>query len=546
MLVSNQMNKTRNIMKNIKLIFSVLILLFVVSACNEEEFFELKNPPQAPWQSLSDMEKAPIGAYYGLSGNGGFRTIFGCGRLIGELFADAVNLAPETEGYPRDGDSEDMYNRSISGTSIALFDNSMFNSGYFAIGFANGALDFINAADDDPFPNEPGSMEEIKRIKGELYFVRAYAYYWVARAYLPAYPNDEKRIPWRINQATNFEEAVASELASSNDVYQLIIDDLALAKELLPERFDPSKHNASYEDGRANKFAAAALRAKVLFHMGMHDEALTELNFVIDQNGGDYDLSEDPIEAWNKTGIARGKEVIWYYTLWAGDGLGGSSNWKHPRRMEWYSALTQASSDPANNGARFIRASDSFLQAVGWMNPDKSETAEAANDKRYQQVFIRFEAPADLANRQPGEEPRGQFEPTSPYVWGHKYYRSNVIRSTNLPMLRLADMYLLRATINASSNTSAARADLNMVRNRAGIGDFTGSDAELMNAIEIERMKEMAFEGDRLFYLQGLKKDIPNGDRGAGSVPWNGNFYSEVPDYEVEINQGYSAVVAPN
>jgi hypothetical protein len=517
-----------------------------VSACNEEEFFELENPPQAPWQNLSDMEKAPIGAYYGLSGNGGSRTIFGCGRLIGELYADAVALAPEVEGFSVDGDAADMYARGTEGTSIGLFDNSMFNSGYFAIGFANGALDFIEEAEDDPFPNEPGSMEEIKRIKGELYFVRAYAYYWVARAYLPAYPNDEKRIPWRINQAANFEEAIASELASANDVYQLVIDDLAKAKELLPERFDGSKHNASYEDGRANKFAAAALRAKVLFHMGMHDEALTELNFVIDQNGGDYDLSEDPIEAWNKTGIGRGKEVIWYYTLWAGDGLGGSSNWKHPFRMQWYSGGTRDAEDPANNGGRFIRTSNSFLQTVGWMNPDKSETAEAVNDKRYQQIFIRFEPPADLADRQPGEEPRGQFEPTEPYVWGHKYYRSGVRRSTNLPILRLADMYLLRATINASSNATAARADLNMVRNRAGIGDFSGTDAELLNAIEIERMKEMAMEGDRLFYLQGLKKDIPNGDRGAGSVPWNGNFYSEVPDYEVEINQGYSAVVAPN
>lgn len=533
-------------MKNIKIGIGILILTFLGSACNQEEFFELKNPPQAPWQSLNDLEKAPIGAYYGLTGNGGFRTIFGCGRLIGELYADAVNLAPLTEGFSVNGDAADMYNRATAGTSIELYDNSMFNSGYFAIGFANGALDFINAANDNPFPNEPGSMDEVKRIKGELYFVRAYAYYWVARAYLPAYPNDEKRIPWRISQATNFDEAIKSELASANDVYQLIIDDLAKAKELLPERYDPAKHNSSYEDGRANKFAAAALRAKVLFHMGMHDDALSELNFVIDQNGGDYDLSEDPIEAWNKTGIARGREVIWYYALWAGDGLGGASNWKHPRRMEWYSGGNQDSENPANNGGRFIRLSDSFLETVGWINSDYSESAEAANDKRYQQIFLRLEKPENFTSRQPGEEPRSQFEPTQTYVWGHKYYRSGVSRSTNLPILRLADMYLLRATINASNNASAARADLNIVRNRAGIGDFTGSDAELMNAIEIERMKEMAMEGDRLFYLQGLRKDIPNGDRGAGSVPWNGNFYSEVPDYEIEINQGYSTAVASN
>ncbi len=527
-------------MKNIKMFIGMLILSFLGSACNQNEFFELQNPPQAPWQTLADLEKAPIGAYYGLSGNGGFQTIFGCGRFIGELYADGVTLAPQSEGFSVNGDAEDMYTRATAGTEIQLYNNSMFNSGYFAIGFANGALDFINAANDNPFPNQPGSMPEVARIKGELYFVRAYAYYWIARAYLPVYPNDEKRVPWRINQATNFEESIKSELASSNDIYQQIIDDLAKAKQLLPERFDKAKHNPSYEDGRANKFAAAALRAKVLFHMGMHDEALTELSFVIDQNGGDYDLSEDPIQAWNKTGVARGKEVIWYYTLWAGDGLGGTSNWKHPRRFEWYSAGNQDSQNPANNGGRFVPLSTSMLQTVGWMDYNKAETAEATMDKRYNQIFLRLEAPLNFSSRLPGEEPRSQFQPTEPYVWGHKYYRSGVARSTNLPILRLADIYLLRATINAlKGSVAAARSDLNIVRNRAGIGDYVGADADLLNAIEVERMKEMALEGDRLYYLQGLKKNIPNGDRGAGTVPYNSNFYSEVPQYETTINQGY-------
>ena len=125
---------------------------------------------------------------------------------------------------------------------------------------------------------------------------------------MPPYPSDEARIPYRINQATNFEQAVTSEIASANIIYDLIISDLRIAKDLLPERYIDGVHNPSYEDGRANKFAAAALLAKVLFQMRNYDEALAELNFVIDENGGDYDLSEDPIEAFNKTGIDRGRE----------------------------------------------------------------------------------------------------------------------------------------------------------------------------------------------------------------------------------------------
>ncbi|MFY0653076.1 MAG: RagB/SusD family nutrient uptake outer membrane protein [Cyclobacteriaceae bacterium] len=514
----------------IKLIFTATILVMVTS-CDNEEFFELTNPPQAPWQSLLDLEKAPIGAYYGLTGNGGNRCIFTVGRMAAEVFADGANVAAAADGFNVNSDIEDMYNRSQVGTQVAVFDNNIYNSGYFAVGFANGALDFITGAENNnPFPGA-GRPDEVARIQGELHFVRAYAYYWLARLYLPAYPSDEKRIPFRISQATNFDEAVTSELASANDIYALIVSDLQAAKDLLPERFEAGLHNASYEDGRANKFAAAALLAKVHFHMGNHTDALAELNFVIDQNGGDYDLSEDPIEAWNKTGIARGKEVIWYYTLWAGDGLGGSSNWKHPGRFSWYSGGTRDSEDPSKNGGRFVVASEDLLQAAGWMNADGSENPAALNDKRYSQLFIRYDAGADS---------RSSFNTSKPYVWGHKYYRSGVRRSTNLPMLRLADMYLLRATINASTSSFVpARADLNMIRNRAGIGDFAGADADLMDAIELERRIELAFEGDRLYYLQGLKKDIPNGDRGAGSIPYTSNFYSEVPQYELDLNTAF-------
>jgi hypothetical protein len=103
-------------------------------------------------------------------------------------------------------------------------------------------------------------------------------------------------------------------------------------------------------------------------------------------------------------------------------------------------------------------------------------------------------------------------------------------------------MHLLRAIIKAELGSqrdlAGARSDLDAVRNRAGIGDFAGSDAELPDAIHTERFKEMAFEGDRLYYLQGARKAIPNGDRGTGSVPFDSPFFSEIPDFEIEFNQG--------
>ncbi|NJK86937.1 MAG: hypothetical protein HC906_14105 [Bacteroidales bacterium] len=46
--------------------------------------------------------------------------------------------------------------------------------------------------------------------------------------------------------------------------------------------------------------------------MGKNDEALDLCDFIIEENNGEYDLTEDPIEAFNKSDLSRGKEVIFY------------------------------------------------------------------------------------------------------------------------------------------------------------------------------------------------------------------------------------------
>ena len=523
----------KKIFKRFLYIASMFCLLV---ACDNEEFFELTNPVADPWLNIDELENAPIGAYYALTGNAGERAIFTHARMAGEAFADGINLGPIASGFEVQPDVEDMYNRATAGSQIDLFDDGVFRSGYFAVGFANGALDFITANEGNPFP-EVGP-EPVRRIEGELRFIRAFAYYWLARIYLPVYPNDSKLIPFRTSQAQDFDEAIVSELASANDIYDFIVNDLVEAKQLLPERYDPELHPVAYADGRANRFAAAALLAKVYFHMGRYDEAAAEADFVIEQNGGDYDLSEDPIEAFNKTGVNRGQEVLWYYALWAGDGLGGGRNWKHPFKFGWYNAVNSQAGNPSNNEDRFMIASDAFLQQAGWMDANLNETPEALMDKRYTQLFVRFEASSSAIS----PEPRSGFSTTRPYVWNNRYYQAGD-RITNLPVLRLADMYLLRAIVRANLGSAidlgGARDDLNIVRNRAGIGDFLGTDVELVNAIHMERFKEMAFEGDRLYYLQANRMDIPAGDRGGATVPWDSPFFSDVPDFEIEINEGY-------
>lgn len=70
-------------------------------------------------------------------------------------------------------------------------------------------------------------------------------------------------------------------------------------------------------------------------------------------------------------------------------------------------------------------------------------------------------------------------------------------------LLRLGDLYLLRAEAEAQSNDlTASLNDLNTIRTRAGVDSSTASDqASLLLAIENERYLELAFEGHRWFDL---------------------------------------------
>ena len=74
----------------------------------------------------------------------------------------------------------------------------------------------------------------------------------------------------------------------------------------------------------------------------------------------------------------------------------------------------------------------------------------------------------------------------------------------NFPVLRYSDVLLMKAeALNELGRTSEAEPYLNMVRNRAGLGNIqTGlGKTEFRNAVLKERRMELAFEGQRWFDL---------------------------------------------
>ncbi len=519
--------------------FPILLLLLacLTAGCNDEKFFEQQAPPQPPIQTVADLERAVAGAYYALTGSSGNQSNFDAHVVYAAAAGDESRFL--TLGG-NNTDVRELYDRSNSIDNDIL--NSAFTPSYGSIASTNTWIQLIRSG----ALSNLQDAGQLPRMEGELRFLRAYNYWLLAKMFAPPYQpgaaNDSRVLPLRLEPVTGLADANAP-AGATQEVYEAIVNDLTQARDLLPAD--------TVGIGRANRFAAAALLARVHFQMGSFEAAEEAATFVIEQNGGRYNLSEAPIEAWNKGWEGGGKEVIWSYSMGntpSRNGLGGStSNWKVPRRfaMVNYQVASSNNSIPGNGGGgvsarptdRTLAISNHILTQVGWMNPqDSTPTPAALNDRRFTQLY-QYVAGTDPTFT---AMPRRQY-----YI--NKYYRGpqEANRVGAVPLLRLPEMYLTRAIIRLNrGDASGAAADLDVIRARAWNEQAAGqpytplpAGAVTADLIHQERWKEMAFEGDRLHYLQALQLPVPNGDRGPGAIPYNDpSLQWPLPLRERELN----------
>ena len=92
------------------------------------------------------------------------------------------------------------------------------------------------------------------------------------------------------------------------------------------------------------------------------------------------------------------------------------------------------------------------------------------------------------------------------------YFTQKFQDNPGVPVLRLSEMYLTRAEANAQlGNTAEALADLNRIRLRADTAapPLSGlGQAELLEAIFLERRRELAFEGHLFFDIKRTGRDV--------------------------------------
>ncbi len=405
-------------------------------------------------------------------------------------------------------DKQDLDNFTFTADAIS-FDN-VWEANYIGIIRANYALSTL--------PTLGIDKEKEKRLVGEASFLRAYFYWNLWRCFggVPLItfvpdPSDEEQ------------QKLSRTRATSMQVYNHILSDLDVAVESLPAL----SYLPALELGRATSGAALALRSKVYLYGGHWEEAARDARSVISQEV--YDLSTPYEDIW--------KEV--------GENTTGSIFEVQCR------GLTPATAIGGFTETQGIRG----MYGWGFNTPTEDlRSIYDANDVRDDAIFI--EAGQTLWD---GVQ---VISPTENTYYNYKAYVSKHSESAtedswqsnkNYRVLRYADVLLIlcEALWNIDPQNEEIYTYLSSIRQRAGLMPVTADDyatsQDLLDAILLERRREMAMEYDRFFDLirQGRLYDplIPISALGEGKNPnsrfsWPRNALFPIPARQIQLSGG--------
>jgi len=312
------------------------------------------------------------------------------------------------------------------------------------------------------------------KVEGEAKFIRGSAYFDLVRLFGKAYndgsPTTNLGVPIILTPTTAVTDASYVSRATVAAVYTQAIADLTDAEAKLPAT------NGFF----ATKYSAAGMLARLYLQMGNYSAAANAANRVI--ASGNYSLTPAFIDAFPVMGSSPGSnttEDVFSIQVRTLTGFNGFN--------EFYGSSTYGGRGDA-------------VIAQDWI------------DNTYSTADDRINAFYD-----DGDMYTSKF--ANPYG--------------NVSIIRLAEMYLIRAECNARLAPAAPIGgqtplqDLSVVRSRAGLTTTTATLANILN----ERKLELAFEG---FALHDAKRTQTN----IGSLAWNSNaLVFPIPQREMDANK---------
>jgi hypothetical protein len=389
----------------------------------------------------------------------------------------------------------------ISNTGIpdegAAYMNALFSQNNTILGFWQNTYQIIYQANDiiNSLPSSTGVSNTAKsQFIGEALFVRSFCYFNLINLF------GEVPLVTTTNYRTN---AVLPKKAISQVMNQIIAD-LNEAQNLLSISYPGTSGKV-----RANKYTAIALLSKAYLYNQNWDSAYYFANQVI--TSGVYSLETD----LNNVFLTGSNEAIFQMP----------SNLQGLETTEGYNFVPTSNSIIPNytiNSPLLSAFETGDQRRVNWIDSNQANSLQ--------------------------------------YYFPYKYklgYDGNYPPSEEYMIFRLGEQYLIRAeseTMGAGGGTGSAISDINIIRQRAGLGGILASgQQQIMSAIVHERQVEMFCEwGNRWFDLKrcNLVDSVMGGVNGVctlkGGTWSNYDTLYPVPNYEIQTNpfltqnQGYN------
>jgi len=356
--------------------------------------------------------------------------------------------------------------------TIMTADNSFASgtwiSAYNTINRCNSVLSALDKVTSSP--------DRKNSVEGQALFLRASMYFELVRLFAKTIGDGDAAsnpgVPLVLTVTKGVSSADNLPRASVKAVYDQVISDLTKAESLLPAT------NTIY----ATKWAAAAQLSRVHLMLKNYAAAGDAANRVI--TGSGKKLNPDFTKLWFtfiNNGGANPDEYLFAITVTAQDGT-NSLNTYFGRNV----GIT------GTNGR-----SDCKIKA------------------------------AHIALYETGDVRKTYFALSG----GNNYTRKHLDRYGNVPVIRLAEMYLTRAEANFRNSTSVGAAplsDVNAIRNRVGLPSLT---TVTLDDITKERYLELAFEGHNLHEAKRLQKSV-------GANAWNSpKLILPIPQREMDVNK---------
>ncbi|MFK7771258.1 MAG: RagB/SusD family nutrient uptake outer membrane protein [Saprospiraceae bacterium] len=555
-------------MKNIKLyVLPLLILLISVTAC-KDEFLDV-----APKQSLSSNELSSLA---GIEGS----LISSYSMLLGRdggFYSDVSNWL---WGSIRGGEANkgtDPGDQSVANPVVAY--SVPTNNGpvlekyracYEGIARANATLGLIAVA------QEGVPADDLARITAEARFLRGFYYFELKKNY--------NNTPY-VDETWDEQSPVTNTL----DLYVPIEADLKHAYDNLPEMMS--------DKGRANKWAAGALYAKVLLFQGKSGDALAIFNKVIDSgvtaDGTPYGLLDNYADAFRSlsdnskesvfasqaaagTGTILNANPAMVLNFPNGGGPGGCCGFFPPSFDMVNAFRTDVDGFPlvdgSYNDAGNAVANDMGIAAADPFTPDGGNL-----DPRIDHSVGRRGIPYLDWGDHPGQAWIRNQPNAGPYApKKFIYYQAGAgvendasswtpgYTAVNYNIIRYADVLLMTAEAEIESNGDLDRAKdlINMLRQRAmdsPLQNAGGTDAanyviglytsfanqeEARQALRFERRMELSGEGHRMYDLNRwgiaaatLNPFIAHEDAFLGGGPYQGASFDAGKDEFLPIPQ---------